>query len=416
MKVLFCNKFNFEFSGTEVYLFGLMELLSSHGHELGMFSMTHVSNRPSEFAGDFVPYADFKDGRHDILERIRLAGRAIYSIQSRRSLRALLRKFRPDIAHVRNIYHHISPSILWELRQSDIPVVYHLNDFKLLCPNYNLVAHGSVCERCASGAFHNVVRVRCHSSSLASNLVLASEAYLHRWLGTYEKCVTRFIAPSEFCRAKLIEYGWPGDRIDVMYHFQRIPPEAVAPVDGDHDYILYSGRLSVEKGILDLLDAMTKLRDMRLIVAGEGPQRPEIEQVIADRGLTNVQLVGWVGREELNRLGRNARFSVMPSRVYETLGKVILESYALGRPVVASRLGTRPELVADGKTGLLFDPASSHDLAEKIAYLFARPQLAREMGENGQRLIRERHSPEKHYKELMAIYQKASASWTPQQS
>ena len=278
-----------------------MELLASHGHALGMFSMAHPSNRPSPFAEFFVPRSDFRDRTHTSFQRARLAMRAIYSIEARRRLRLLLRTFQPDIAHVRNIYHHLSPSILWELRRHHIPVVYHLNDFKLLCPSYNLTAHGSVCELCARGAFHNVIRVRCHSTSLASNVVLASEAYLHRWLGTYDRCVTRFIAPSAFCRSKLVEYGWPGDRIDVMYHFQSIPPEAALPSERD-DFILYSGRLSAEKGILDLIDAMAELRHVRLLLAGDGPQRTTIEQIIAERGLANVELLGWVERDALNRL------------------------------------------------------------------------------------------------------------------
>ncbi len=409
MRILFCNKFNFAFSGTEVYLFALMKLLAEHGHDVGLFAMSHPANRPSPYSSYFVPYVDYRDKHVGVVRQVRLAGRAIYSLQSRRNVGNLVRDFRPDIAHVRNIYHQISPSILWELRGRGIPVVYHVNDFKLLCPSYNLVAHGSICERCASGAYHNVLRVRCHSSSFGSNAVLAGEAYLHRWLRTYEKCVSRFVVPSQFCREKLIEYGWPKDRIEVLYHFQHIPLEVTSPGDNDAGYVLYSGRIAAEKGVLDLIDAITALPHVPLIIAGDGPERPIVARLIAERQLTNVRMVGWVGEEEVRRLIAGARFTVMPSRAYETFGKVILESYAAGRPVVGSRLGTRPELVEDGVTGLLFQAGNATDLASKIAQLHTQPSLARQMGERGLARVRTQHSPQQHYDQLMRIYQRAMA-------
>jgi len=405
VKVLLCNKYNYPFSGTEVYLFELMDLLRERGHQLATFSMSHPSNVPSLFEKHFVPYADFRDPDLGPVKRLRLAQRAVYSVDARRRLRGLLSDFRPDVAHVRNVYHHLSPSIYWELKKHGVPVVYHLNDFKLLCPNYNLVSHGRVCERCIRGAFHNVVTERCHGDSLAENLVLAAEAYVHRWLGTYRRCVTRFIAPSAFCRAKLVESGWPSERIDVLPHFQVIPPEAaIAPGD---DYVLCSGRLSAEKGVSDLLEAMARLPHIRLLLAGDGPQRAELQRLAERRRLGNVEFRGHVDRSTLYRLIRGARFTIMPSRAYETLGKVILESYALGRAVVAARVGTRPELVREGETGLLFEPADVGELAARISFLHSRPELCLEMGKRAQRAVIERYSPERHYAGLMSIYRAA---------
>jgi hypothetical protein len=148
MRILYCNKYNFPFSGTEVYLFDLMNMMRARGHEVALFSMADPRGQPTVYDQHFVPSVDFKDKNVGVLGRLRFAAHAIYSHDARWRLRRMIAEFRPDVAHVRNIYHHLSPSILWELKKQNIPIVYHLNDFKLLCPSYNLVSKGDVCERC----------------------------------------------------------------------------------------------------------------------------------------------------------------------------------------------------------------------------------------------------------------------------
>ena len=225
MKILFCNKYNFPFSGTEVYLFELMELLQSHGHKVALFSVANAHGAHSQFEEHLVPHIDFKTAR-GFRQRTKLAAHAIYSHQAREELSKVLAAFRPDVAHVRNIYHHLSPSILWELRSQSVPVLYHLNDFKIICPSYNLVAHGRHCDRCRGGHFWHVMTSGCYDGGRGSSAVLAAEAYLHKLLGTYAKCVDRFLAPSHFVRNKLIKNGFEGGKIDVLYHFQRLPEQA----------------------------------------------------------------------------------------------------------------------------------------------------------------------------------------------
>lgn len=152
MRVLYCNKYNYRFSGTEVYLFDLMELMRSNGHEVALFSMADDRGEPTLYDRHFVPHIDFK-GRLNWPQTVSVAAHAIYSTEARRRIRAMIREFRPDVAHIRGIYHHLSPSVLWALRAQGIPILYHLNDFKLLSPNYNLVAKGHACEKCKGGHF-----------------------------------------------------------------------------------------------------------------------------------------------------------------------------------------------------------------------------------------------------------------------
>src|SRR5258706_1076696 len=271
MRILYCNKYNFEFSGTEVYLLDLMRLVRQEGHETALFSMADSRGKPSPYDKYAVPPIDFKRPAGP-LQQLRSAAHAIYSRGARRRIRSLLHDFQPQLAHVRNIYHHLSPSILWELRQQCVPVIYHLNDFKMLCPSYNLVSGGESCERCVKGAFRHVISEGCYAGGRAASVWLAAAAYVHKWWKTYSACVDLLLAPTNFVRDKMVENGWNSQAVEVLPHFQRVPQEA-APAPVTDAPILYFGRLSVEKGVIDLLRVMRSIPKIRLIVAGDWPQR-----------------------------------------------------------------------------------------------------------------------------------------------
>jgi glycosyltransferase involved in cell wall biosynthesis len=403
MKILFCNKYNFAFSGTEVYMFELMELMRAQGHEVALFSMADPRGAPTPYDQHFLPHIDFKSPDDGFIARAKLAAHAIYSIDARWRLRRMIAAFRPDVAHVRNIYHHLSPSILWELKAQGVPVLYHLNDFKLLCPTYNLVSKGQACERCRGGKFRHVLAEGCYTGPPGSAMVLMAEAYFHRWLGTYRKCVDHFLAPSRFAKEKLVQNGFNPQKITVLPHFQKLSAQ-LPPSAEPNAPILYFGRLSPEKGVADLLWAMKHLPQVKLQIAGDGPQRSALESLARELCLANVKFVGHVGGKELDQMIASARFTVLPSRAYETLGKTILESYAWGRPVVASDLGSRRELVDQGETGLLFPPGNVEQLRKAISFLVERPELTAQMGVTGRRFVETQHAPEAHYRALMRLY------------
>jgi glycosyltransferase involved in cell wall biosynthesis len=405
MRILYCNKYNYPFSGTEVYLFEVMELMRRQGHEVALFSMADPRGDETPYDRHFVPHIDFK-AEAGWWQKARRAGHAIYSTDARRRLRAMIQEFQPDVAHIRNIYHHLSPSILWELKSHNIPIVYHLNDFKLLCPSYNLVSRGEACEACKGGEFWHALRGQCYPG-IGARMTLTTEAYVHRFLGTYRKCVDRFLAPSQFVRNKFVEHGWDGDRFEVLPHFQETHPWRVPEAD-DHSMntsVLYFGRLSAEKGVEDLLRAMQLVPQMHLTVAGDGPQRSELQELACSLNLANVEFVGHVGSEERDSLITKSRFTVLPSHAYETLGKTILESYAEGRAVVASDLGSRRELVYQGETGFLYRAGDVNQLVQVMQMLDADPELAEKMGRAGWEMVRQRHNPEEHYRKLVSLYE-----------
>ena len=401
MRILYCNKYNYPFSGTEVYLFELMDLMRAQGHEVALFSMADPRGEATPYDRHFVPHIDFK-AKTRWWQKPRRVGHAIYSTDARRRIGAMIEEFRPDVAHFRSIYHHLSPSILWELKAQNIPVVYHVNDFKLLCPAYNLLSQGQPCEACKGGAFWRVVTTDCYPG-IGARMTLAAEAYVHRWLGTYRQCVDLFLAPSRFVRDKFVEHGWDEGKFQVLQHFQEIHP--LQEPKGKDRPLLYFGRLSAEKGVDDLLRSMQQLPHMRLIIAGDGPQRAELQALAVSLKLSNVEFVGHVERVERDRLIAKSRFTVLPSHAYETMGKTILESYAEGRAVVASDLGSRRELIHQGETGLLYRTGDVNQLADAIQSLGSSPELAETMGRAGWEMVRRRHTSQEHYQKLVGLYE-----------
>ncbi len=408
MRILYCNKYDIPFSGTEAYLFDLIHQMDNRGHETALFSMQH--GRTPAFTGRSyrIPHLDFKDPTAGFLKKVKMAAHALYSPSARRAMRSCLADFSPDLAHVRGIYHHLSPSILWELKRQRVPVLYHLNDFKILCPTYNFVADARPCELCSHGGFHHAATKGCYAGPRSSAVVLAAEAYLHKWFRTYERCVDMFLAPSEFVRNKLVASGFPAQRIEVLPHFQALPSDE--QLSTDEGYLLYFGRLSPEKGVYELLRAMVRLPHTPLVIAGDGPERPRLEALAQELNLNQVLFAGMVHGEELQKLIAGCSFSVFPSHAYETLGKSILESYAWGRPVIASDLGSRRELVQHGVTGLLYADGDREQLAHSIGFLFDRPDLIEKMGAAARSRVKANHDPDHHMEKLLELYYRLTST------
>ena len=225
---------------------------------------------------------------------------------------------------------------------------------------------------------------------------------------TYQKCVDLFLAPSEFVRSELIGHGLPAARIEVLPHFQDLPGEN--QLSNDEGYLLYFGRLSPEKGVDDLLHALVRLPHIPVIIAGDGPERARLEALARELNLSRVLFPGHVVGEKLKKLIAGCSFSLFPSHAYETLGKSILESYAYARPVIASDLGSRRELVEHGVTGLLYSPGDREQLAHSIGFLFDRPDLIEKMGANGRARVRAKHDPGEHLQRMLDMYSRVTFS------
>ena len=417
MNVLLVNKFYFPHGGSETYFFQVESLLKKKGHSVFIFSTRDSRNKPCPESRFFVEKIDYNRRDIPLGRRIRFGARLLYSFDAAKKMDALLREVKPDIAHLHNICHQISPSILPVLKKHGVPIVQTLHDFKLICPSYRMLSPEGICERCHGNRYYNLIRQRCVKGSLAFSVLLCLEAYLHRAIRIYDR-VDLFIASSQFYRDKLVSFGVDGRRIRVLPNFVQpedesssvahasppVPQASRLPPSG---YALYCGRLGSEKGVLTLVKAAEAAPNIRVVVAGSGSEESAIRQYLAAKNVRNVELVGFVSGDAKRELIRGAGFFVVPSEWYENCSLSIHEAIAYGKPVVGSRIGGIPEQVKSGYNGLLFEPGNAEDLREKMRHLIAHPDELARMGRNAGKMAEEVYSPEIHYRQLMEIYREA---------
>lgn len=404
MRILHINKFLWFCGGVERYMFDVADLFSNEGHEIGYFSMADERNIPCDQSEYFVPNLDYKNT--SLIQKLKrgktILERTLYSSEVKESLARLLRDFKPDVAHIHLIYHHLSPSVLEALREAKVPVVQTVHDFKLICPNYrlNIPNRDPFCTRCVSGNYTHCIRNKCLNNSYLASALVAAEMTLHKRKRYYEDGVDRFICPTQFVMGQLEQSPIPSDKLVHLRHHIRL--DEYAAQDDRDNYIVFVGRLVPEKGILTLLRAMAKLPEVRLKVIGDGPSTLDCENLISDLGLSNVELLGFKERPELAPIVANSIGLVIPSEWPEPCGLTAWEAHALERPVIGANIGGIPESFDDGVHGFLFEPGNVDSLVEKIQWLVDNPDTARNMGKSGAAHVRE--VCDAHYDGLLKIY------------
>jgi len=344
------------------------------------------------------------DTGQGLLRKLGTAFRMLYSFENNRLMERLLSDYNVDIAHAHNIYHRVCPSVFYVLRRRRVPVVMTLHDYKLGCSTYSFYRDDHICTECLSAGRVRVIKNRCTKGSLTLSLFHFLEAEFHGLLDIYGRNVSFFICPSLFSLRKHAEIGVDEKRLVHIPNF--IDASAYEPDYEGRDYLLFVGRLSREKGVRTLLDAVKGL-DTRLRVVGDGPMGDEYRAYVKDEGISNVVFEGYKAGRELDGLFRNASFLVLPSEWYENAPMTVLESFAHGKPVVGSDIGGIPEMVLEGRTGLLFRPGDPEDLREKIKYLLSRPSMIAAMGREARKKAEEEYNEEVHYQRLMEVYERA---------
>ena len=410
MKVLHVNKFYYNRGGAETVYFATAELLERHGHEVIPFAMEDARNFESPYARYFVSNIELREEAGGLSGKLAAAGRILYSREAERKIDALVRDTKPDIAHLHNIYHQLSPSILRALARHGVPVVMTLHDYKLICPAYTLYTDGAVCGRCKGGAYYNAVVHSCVKDSRLKSAICATEAYLHSAMGLYRRLVKLFISPSEFLTAKVIEFGLDPRRVVTVPNF--IDPAAFRATAGGGRYFLYAGRAEKVKGLRTLLEAVAGsaiARDYELWIAGDGEDRGWLEAYCAEKKLANVRFLGHLTQAELEPVMADALFAVAPSEWYENAPLSVLEAAARGKAIVASDMGGIPEMVRHGETGLIFPAGNAGQLRSAIEQLLREPERTRAMGRQARALVEEKFSPEGHYRQLLRVYERAMA-------
>ena len=337
-------------------------------------------------------------------ERLKLAVRTTWSTEAYNLVRAAVRKHNADVVHFHNTFPLISPAGYRAARAEGAAVVQTLHNFRLICPNALLLRDDAPCEDCVGRVFSwPGVYHACYRESRSQTLAVAGMQTTHRLLRTWTREVDRYIALTEFSRGRFVDGGLPAELIEVKPNFISLAPEPeIAPRRG----FLFVGRLERAKGVYPLIDAWGSLtRDFPLRIAGDGPLGPDAKH--RARELSEIVWLGRVSREKVMKELVCSLALIVPSISYETFGLTIIEAFANGTPVIASRLGAMEELIEEGQTGLLFEPGNPMDLAEKVRWAAQNPQEMRRMGEAARGEFTARYAPGPNLAHLLAIYERA---------
>ncbi len=402
MKVLLINKYLYPRGGDAVSTITTGEILKKKGHEVMFWGMSHPENPDYETSKYFVDHIDY-GASNSLADQISIAGKLLYSLEAKKKLKQLLQVFKPDIVHLNNFAHQISPSILHVLNSAGIPSVMTMRDYKMVCPSYAMLADGYPCQKCEQRQFSWCYKQKCVKGSRAKSALNTVEMYLHHNVLNIYKHINCYISPSHFLKDKVKEMGFP---FPVEHIFNCVNPDNYTPsYDSKSMDIVFFGRLSHEKGLLTLIDAVKGL-DITLKIIGDGPQRAELDQYITNNALNNVKLLGHKKGGELFDLVKRSLFVVVPSEWYENNPRSVIEAFALGKPVIGSNIGGIPELVKEGVTGLLYEMGDTSSLREKIIWFLNNRSAIPDMGRMGRQFVDDELNQSVYYDKLIKVYEK----------
>ncbi len=400
MRVLLINKFLYPKGGDAISTINTGNLLLSKGHKVAFWGMDHPSNPDYPYKKYFVSYIDYNKPI-GLRQKMKSVADILYSFEARNKVEKIVRDFRPDIVHLNNFAHQISPSVLDVFKKYKIPAVFTMHDYKMVCACYTMLVRGKICERCRGGRYYHCFLNRCTKNSLAKSFVNTIEMYLHHNILRIYDNISVYISPSKFLRDKVLEMGLKG-RVEFLFNFVDIT-KFQPHFDADENSIVYVGRLSYEKGIETLINAVRK-KDVILKIIGDGPIREELHRKVEHEGISNVKFLGYKKGEELYGEIKSSMFLVIPSEWYENNPRTVIEAFALGKPVVGARIGGIPELVKDNERGLCFEPGNVDDLSQKIERMISYHSNRVEIGHNARKFVEEELNSDKHYNQLIKIY------------
>ena len=353
-----------------------------------------VGNRVNAYTSDM----EFHGGSK--LAKLTYPIKTIYSFEARKKIRAVLDDFKPDVCHLNNFNYQLTPSIILEMKKWSkqtghaCRIVYTAHDYQLICPNHQLknpITHDN-CEKCLGGYYGNCVKGKCIHGSITKSMVGMLEAEFWKIRRVY-KYIDKIICCSEFLKTKMDTNQIFKEKTVTLHNFvESVGNKSV----NKKDYILYFGRFSEEKGIDTLVETCKILPDIQFVFAGSGPLEDKINTV------KNIKNVGFQTGEALDTLIREAKFSICPSEVYENCPFSVMESQMYGTPVIGADIGGIPELIDNGKTGVLFESGNVDSLVKTIKELWNNDNKLKEMSTNCKNV--EFDTIEQYYDKVLSIY------------
>ncbi|MCF6157499.1 MAG: glycosyltransferase [wastewater metagenome] len=403
MRILQINNYHYLRGGSERVYLETSELLEKNGHKVIHFSVNDKDSLESPYKDYFIEPVHYL--KNNLFHKLKNTGKFIYSFDAEKRLKRLIQNERPDIAHLHIFYGRLTSSVLRVLKRHKIPTIMTVHEYKMVCPAYTFLnSAGMICEKCAHRNYLHFLLQRCNKKNVWYSFIAALECSVRDIIFPYEKYIDKFIMVSKFVQGKYLHYRpYLSTKAVQIYNF--INTNTLKPNCLQGDYYLYFGRLSSEKGLLSLLKAWKYFPHIPLKIVGDGIFENEILRFIRMNDVKNVELLGFLAGNELSHVIRNCKFTLVPSEWYETFGLNIIESFACGKPVIASKIGAIPELVQDTINGFLFESQNVESLvntiqrAENISH-----EEYRTLSNNCRRFIEVSFSEEVYYKKLMQVY------------
>lgn len=356
---------------------------------------------------DIVSFEKFNDDLDDssVSKKLGIALNGAWSRQSYDELSALIKSSKPDVVHFHSIFPQISPSAYFACKDNGVPVVHTLHNYRPICPGAMLIRDGKPCEDCLGTHLLPALQHRCYRGSLSATGAIAWQITRSRFNGAYG-LVNRFIALTAFAASRYEKAGFPKQQLAIKPNFLPNPP--VVEAGNSAPYAVFVGRLSEEKGIFTLLKAWRGVSGLPLKVLGDGPLNNQLQAYARTENL-NVEFLGFLTNDKALQIVANAQIQIIPSEWYEGFPMVVLEAYAMGIPLVVSRIGSLEEVVLEGETGVKFNPGDATDLAAKVNALKDNAALLASMKVNAKALFQRKFTADENFKQLMAIYQQVIA-------
>ena len=424
MRILLVNKFHYRKGGAETYYLTVGSELERMGHEVAYFSMRHPDNLPCSWDKYFVTQREYNNVKNP-LKVARDGVALIYSPEAKRNFQALCEEFRPDVVHLNNVHRQITLSILDApyLRENKVPVFYTAHDYVTVCPGYLMLdGDGRVCDACLEdGRYRHCIENRCVKGSRAKSALAVMEASFNRAHKSIRR-IDRVIAPSRFMRSKLIEGGWPEDKVVFLQNFaddailDRAANAGADVTDRENPYLLFFGRLSAEKGVDTLLRAFDVAlpnlpQNMRLVVVGDGPDAADFKALASSLGCASrIEFAGYQTGGALQAYVERAFLAIASSRWRENMPYSIVEAFAAGTPVVGTDIGGIPELIDEGKTGFICEPGDVPSMADAISRgtsAFLDRSTYSRLQRNCRSYVMENCSREKFMSDLVNLYKES---------
>jgi glycosyltransferase involved in cell wall biosynthesis len=387
IKVLLIHNYYQQSGGEDKVVQQEMRLLREHGVEVSLYSVHN----------DIIK-------QMNALQKVRSFVETVWSYSQYKEILGVLNKEKPDVVHIHNFFPLISPSVYYACNKLNIPVVQTLHNYRLVCPAATFMRDGKICESCLKGSVLNSIYHRCYKDSFVYSIPVAGMLSVNKFLGTWKNKVDRYIALTNFAKEKYIEGGLPADKIVVKPNFIKKKTFSETDINISDEYILYVGRISIEKGLHYLLEAWGKLKhknNTKLFIIGDGPNREQLMEKY--KHLQDVVFLGSKPSDEVIVYMEKAKYLVVPSIWYEGFPMTIVEAYSVGTPVLASALGSLQEVVRDNETGFLFKHADDKDLANTIEKALSYKNYD-SMKENVKNVFEKNYSEEVNFKLLLNIY------------